>query len=97
MIDYGKAGITGYSYSAGMLMFGTLYRLVGPEDFNRIVGGFYHEYHAGGGSTDQFVAYADATVDADLGPFFRDWLYTTDWQRFLDTDLTLDGIAKSYR
>jgi hypothetical protein len=97
MIDYGKAGMTRYSYSAGMLMFGTLYRLVGPEDFNRIVGDFFQDHQATGGSTDQFVAYADAAVEIDLQPFFEDWLYTTQWQRFLGSNFTLEGIAETYR
>jgi hypothetical protein len=97
MIDYGKAGITGYSYTAGMLMFGTLYHLVGQEDFNRIVGGFYEKHRATGASTAQFVAYADATAEIDLQPFFRDWLKTTDWQRFLESGLTLGEMAETYR
>ena len=32
--------MTGYSYRVGMLMFCTLYRLVCPEKFNRILGSY---------------------------------------------------------
>ena len=43
------------------------------------------------------MAYAEATVETDLGPFFRDWLETTDWQRFLESELTLGEMAETYR
>ena len=41
--------------------------------------------------------YADETVDVDLRPFFRDWLETTDWQRFLESEPTLGEMAETYR
>ncbi len=33
-VNYGRAGITDYSYSVGMLMFYALFRLAGPQAFN---------------------------------------------------------------
>jgi hypothetical protein len=79
MIDYGRTGMTGASYSVGQLMFYLLYRTVGPEDFRRIVGGFYQTHAVDGGSTDDFVAYAQRVAGPDLAPLFQDWVYTTGW------------------
>lgn len=96
MADYGRRRRTDLSYLVGMLMFGALYRLVGARDFRRIVGGFFAQYRATGASTNDFVAFADAATEHDLRPFFRDWLFTTRWRRFLSPALRLDRIAAAY-
>ena len=97
MIDFGREEMTDLSYSVGMLMFGVVYHLVGPEEFNAAVGGFFQQHHESGASTEQFVAHADEVTRADLDPLFRDWLFTTDYQRFLDSESTLAEIAETYR
>lgn len=96
-IDYGREGVTWLSYRVGMLMFGVLYELVGPEDFHRTIGGFFQDHHRTGASTDQFVAYAKQVADLDLGPFFQDWMYSTGYVRFLESGASLREIAESYR
>jgi hypothetical protein len=96
MIGYGRGDITGFSYRVGMLGFGVLYHRVGQETFNRIIGGFFQQYRTTGASTDQFIEWAKQTASADLESFFDDWFYTTGFQRFLDSDLTLAQIADSY-
>jgi aminopeptidase N len=97
MIDFGREEMTDLSYSVGMLMFGVIYHLVGPEEFNAVVGGFFQQHHQSGASTDQFVAHADDVTQADLEPLFRDWLFTTEYRRFLDSESTLAEIAQTYR
>jgi aminopeptidase N len=97
MIDFGREEMTDYSYSVGMLMFGVLYHLVGPDEFREAVGGFFRQYHDAGASTDQFVAHADSVTEADLGPFFRDWLHTTGYRRHLESGRSLLEIADTYR
>jgi len=97
MIDFGREEMTGMSYRVGMLMFGVLYHLVRPEEFNQVVGGFFQRYHVSGASTEQFVSHANEMTQVDLEPFFRDWLYGTDYQRFLDSEQTLAEIAETYR
>ncbi len=97
MIDYGKEQITGYSYSAGMLMFSTLYRLVGQESFNAIVGGYYQKYQAAGGTTAQFVRHASAAARRDLTPLFDDWLSTTRWYQILSSGAKVEDLANRYR
>ncbi len=96
-IDYGKEDVTDLSYRVGMLMFGVLYHLVGQEGLNELIGGFYQEHYASGASTTDFVARANSIAPLDLDSFFQDWLYSTGYTRFLDSDLTLVQIANGYR
>lgn len=96
-IEYGVEDVTDLSYRVGMLMFGVLYHLIGQEAFNQLAGGFYQEHHAAGASTADFVARANHSTVLDIDPFFQDWLYTAEYRRFLDTELTLAQIADSYR
>jgi hypothetical protein len=97
LIDYGREDMTGYSYSVGMLLFGVLNELVGPEAFNRAIGGFYREYRVAGGSTDDFVAVAARVTAADLSAFFEDWVYSTEWTELVRTRGSLAEMAAVYR
>jgi aminopeptidase N len=97
MIDFGREKMTDLSYSVGRLMFGVIYRLIGPDEFNEMIGGFFRRHYAEGASTEQFVAEANEATEVDLEPVFRDWMYTTDYRRFLDSDMTLTAIADTYR
>jgi aminopeptidase N len=97
MIDYGEQDMTDYAYSAGMLMFYTLHRLVGQETFNAIVGGYYQKHHATGARTEQFVRHAQAAAGRDLAPFFQDWLYSTCWFEVLASGVKVQGLAGRYR
>lgn len=97
MIDYGKEEMTGYSYSAGALMFYALHRLVGQDSFDAIVGGYYQKYQATGASTEQFVSHAQAAAGRDLAPFFNDWLYSTRWYEILASGVKVQDLADRYR
>ena len=97
MIDYGREEMTDLSYSVGMLMFAVLYHLVGPEEFNQVIGGFFRQHHVDGASTEQFVAHANEVTEVDLDPLFREWLFTTEYRRFVDSESTLAEISDSYR
>lgn len=96
MIDYGKEQITDLSYRVGMVMFALLYRLVGQEEFNEIVGGFYQRYHDKGGTTGDFVAHADAVTSLDLERFFHDWIYTTRWHALVAEGASFEDLATTY-
>lgn len=97
MIDYGKQEMTRYSYSTGMLMFYALYRTVGQDSFDAIVGGYYRKYQATGASTDQFVSLAQTAAGRDLASFFNDWLYTTRWYEILVSGVKVQDLADRYR
>ncbi len=96
-VDYGRAGITNYAYSVGMLMFYGFYRLAGPAAFNAALRDYCTRYHAVGGSSRQFVEAARRASPVDLDPFFRDWLFSTGWKETLARYGTFGEVVESYR
>ena len=95
LIDYGKRGMTDYSYSVGELMFATLYDLIGEAQFNTIVGGHYQKF-INGGTTRDLAALARSTSSRNLTPFFNDWIFTTDWTKRLANVSSMDQLVASY-
>ena len=89
--------MTDLSYGTGMLMFHVLHHLIGTEQFNAIVGGYYQRYRKQGGSLAQFVEFADTVTDQDLSDFFQDWLYTTAWQDHLSRQGNVASLTQHYR
>jgi hypothetical protein len=94
-IDYGKRGMTDYSYSVGELMFATLYDLVGEAQFNAIVGGHYQKF-VNGATTRDLVALARTNSSRDLTPFFNEWIFTTGWTKRLAKVSSMDELGASY-
>jgi hypothetical protein len=95
-IDYGRRGMTDQSYWVGHAMFGALYELVGEQQFNRIIGGYYQRY-AEGGTTRQLVMFAKKTASLDLTPFFDDWLFSTRWTGLIASNASMSELAEHYR
>ena len=95
-IDYGERAMTDESYWVGHVMFCTLYELLGEQQFNRIVGGYYQRY-ADGGTTRQFVMFAKRTASRDLTLFFDDWLFSTRWTGLIADKLSMGDLAEHYR
>lgn len=95
-IDYGKRGMTDESYWVGHAMFGALYELLGEQQFNRVVGGYYQRY-ADGGTTQQLVTFAKRTASRDLTPFFDDWLFSTRWTGLMANSASTGALAERYR
>jgi aminopeptidase N len=96
MLDYGRRGLTDYSYSVGKLMFATLYDVTGEEQFNRIVGGYYQQF-ARGGSTRDFMAFAKQASSRNLDAFFADWMLTTRWVELAAGASSIGDLANHYR
>jgi hypothetical protein len=96
VIDYGRARMTDWSYSAGQLMFAVLHEITGDAEFDRIVGGYFRS-HRSGGSTSDFMAYATRSSAHHLDRFFDDWMRTTRWTSQLDAGATVETIAEPYR
>ena len=94
--DFGKRGMTDESYWVGHVMFGTLYELLGEQQFNRIVGGYYQRY-ADGGTTKQLVMFAKRTASRDLTRFFDDWLFSTRWTGIDTNGTSMGELAEHYR
>lgn len=95
MIDYGKRDMTGRSYTTGDLMFATLHALIGEDEFNKVVGGYYQQF-ANGGTTRDFVAFATRSATRNLSTFFDDWMFTTRWTNVLASATAVSDLAAHY-
>ena len=96
LIDYGKRGVTGNSYSVGKIMFAALYQLIGPKDFARIFAEYYRQ-HPAGGTTRDLVELATRATAVDLASFFQDWIFTPGWTAVLSQAKSVDDVAQHYR
>ena len=83
MVSYGSEGMAGNSYSVGALMFYTMYRLMGHQQFVRLIGEYYRRYGPTGGSTDDFTRLAKQLSPVPLGKVFDDWMYSPHWTQLV--------------
>lgn len=97
MADYGREGFTGLSYGVGELMFYSLAGILGRETLGEIIGTYYRRYGETGAGVTEFAAVANEVASADLQPFFRHWLFTTDWHELLAAGGTTDEYVAAYR
>lgn len=95
-IAYGSARMTDQSYMLGDVMCATLYDLVGQDEFNTIVGGYYQRF-ASGGTTRDFIDFATHSSTHDLTRFFGDWMLTTRWTALVANARTVADLVKHYR
>jgi aminopeptidase N len=97
LVDYGRAGLTDLSYSVGAVFFDLLYRLVGRETFNKIIGEYFTDFGARGGSTKDLVEVMRKTARKDLSQLVTDWLYTTAWADRIEHSTGIQDLAAYYR
>jgi aminopeptidase N len=97
MVGYGRAGMTGLSYSTGALMFFALYRTLGEEAFDRALSAWFRKYRSTGSTTQEFMDATQASSGQTLAPLFRDWLITAGWYERLRGGKSLEQIIGSYR
>lgn len=97
MAEYGRANATGLSYGTGELMFYVLQEVLGPEELNETLGGWFERYRSSGSTTRQFVDFAQTRTDVNLEPLFRDWLFTARWLERLESGETLAEMIESYK
>lgn len=96
MMAFGGAGLTGRSYSVGMLMFYALHQVLGPEVFDRAYFDFFQRYRNSGAVTAELVA-VFRRADARSERIFGDWLFTTRWYSRLAAGESLRQIVEGYR
>ena len=96
LLAFGEAGLTGRSYSVGMLMFYALHELMGPEGFNRAYREFFQRYRTSGATTADLVA-VYRRADPRSERVFSDWLFTTRWYGRLSAGDSLRRIIDGYR
>jgi len=97
LIDYGKEGLAGYSYTTGMVMFHLLYNLVGADAFNNIIKTYYLKYANTGATTTEFTTLVNDLTTLDLRPFFKDWIYSTHYIEVLAKQTSIKALTSYYR
>jgi peptidase M1-like protein len=95
-VEYGRRAMTGRSYTVGNAMFEVLYDLVGEEQFNAIIGGYYQKF-VNGGTTREFVDFARNAARLDLATFFDDWMFTTRWTALVASTSSMRDLTEHYR
>jgi hypothetical protein len=96
LVRYGEEGMTGLSYSVGALFFDQLYRLLGPDDFRRLIGDFYRRHHTSGGSTADLVRLIRQIAGARPEAMIDDWLFTTKWTSLIEQFPSAESLAAHY-
>lgn len=97
LVNYGKEGITGLSYSKGMVLFYILYTLVGEEQFNEIIGTYYQAYGKTGATVDNFVNHAKKVTQKDISKFLEEWFYGTQSSEYLMKKISVQEIINKYK
>ncbi|MBX2914536.1 MAG: hypothetical protein KF856_04580 [Cyclobacteriaceae bacterium] len=97
MVDFGKHGMTDYSYSLGMIAFRILYQTLGDEKFNHSLRAFYKEYSGKEATTEDFIRITKQVSGKDTSAFFNDWFFTTGYIRHLDRQSSFDEIVMTYK
>lgn len=97
LVDYGHAQLTDLSYSVGALYFDLVYRLVGPEAFRKIIGGFSARFGAQGARITDLVDWARTRSPVDLSELNNDWIYGTAWTARVAHSTDIGDIETYYR
>lgn len=96
-VDYGRARLTDLSYSVGALYFDLVYRLVGPEAFRRIIGGFSARFGANGAGLKDLVEWERASSPVDLSELNQDWIFSAAWIARVRHSTSITEIEAYYR
>lgn len=97
MMDYGEEDMTDLSYTKGMVMFYTLYKMVGEQQFRELIGSFYQKYHARGATADEFVEHCKQESRVDLTDIFNDWIYGIKSSEYILNGTSVEDIINKYR
>jgi hypothetical protein len=98
LADYGREGMTGWSYSVGALLFHALHGVIGPDAFDAAYRGLYQSSTGGTVSVPRLEE-AFVSKDPRAVAVFSDWVHTPRWYdrlcRVHDGDL--DRLLEDYR
>ena len=93
--DYGRNGVTDFSYSVGGLMFYIMYRVMGHDSFTRLIREYYASYAMTGANLDQFMTMAKRLSPLPLDALFTDWVQSTRWTTIVATT-DAAGLVRRY-
>ncbi len=94
-IDYGKKGLN--AYSVGMVFFRLMFDIVGQDDFNKLIGGFYQTYYTSGATTEQFINYMLKNSKTDLALLFNQWAYSAEYAKLISQSEGYSQLLSLYQ
>ncbi|MDK1286383.1 hypothetical protein [Pseudoalteromonas umbrosa] len=80
-----------------MIFFHLLYDLVGKNEFNHIIGGFYRTFYATGATTEQFIQFVKRNSKQDLTHFFEEWAYSPVFAKRLNEFESYNELYQFYK
>lgn len=95
--DYGRASMTDYSYSVGMLFFYLLHERMGESSFNAAIGRWSRQFGDVGATTAELIAVLDEATPAPLQQLIDDWIRTTHWTVAVRSANSLDDLGGGAR
>jgi len=95
--DYGKADLTGASYTKGALALYMLHEIVGDIDFKKIFKMYVERYQEKGATLEDFRNLAGEISNKDLKKYFDEWVFGTESSQLLLEELTLQEITQRYK
>ena len=95
--DYGKAGLTGASYTKGALALYVLHEIVGDTDFKEIFRTYVERYQEKGAALEDFRNLAEEISNKDLKKYFDEWVYGAESSQLLLGELTLQETTQRYK
>ena len=78
-------------------MFSLLDRVVGRENFRRIMGGFYRRFVRSGATTQEFAEYVAAAGGPPVCAVLKDWLLSVDGWGNLESGEGPEEMISRYR
>jgi hypothetical protein len=94
--EYGREGLTDYSYATGLLFFFVLEELLGREELLAILRAHYQQHREVGTTFEDLEEALTRGASRDLGLFLEEWVHTTTWQDRLRSRESVAGLAELY-
>ena len=80
-----------------MIAFYVLYRLMGEEDFIRMLRQFYQKYGQSGATLADFVETAKELSKTDPTKFFGEWIYGAKSSEYILNNMPMEDIIANYK
>ena len=97
MQEFGRAGVTNLSYSAGMIFYRLLYDLLGHQQFVNLQREFYSKYHATGASSGAYIEFIRDQSGVTAEKLISDWLISNHFVELIADSKTFKALSDVYQ
>jgi len=70
---------------------------MGKNEFNKAIGGFYQRYYESGATTEKFIAHLKSHSQVDLDKMIKEWAYTAEFVKQIESNTSYKQILAHYR